>query len=151
MEHINPYILDNIFDFTFQIHRYIWTLLKKKKTCSSKVCEHLFGLQGVGSPSSRIHRVVKYLVIPANGCESVGATVEPTHTFDKILVSPISKSAEKYMIFIFKWYKRLTRCYSMKSKVLHFSQFRVQNSEGAIIAYGSQHGGGTRMEKKKRS
>lgn len=113
---------------------------KKKKSIfkPSKVCEHLFGLQGVGSPSSRIHRVVKYLVIPANGCESVGATVEPTQTFDKILVLPISKSAEKYMIFIFRENnKRLTRCFRMKSKVLHFSQFRVQNSEGAIIAYGS--------------
>lgn len=67
------------------------------------MCERLLGLQGgVGSTSSLTHRVVKHKVIPAYGCESAGATMEPAHTFDKVLVLPISKSAkEEYMISIF--------------------------------------------------
>lgn len=90
------------------------------KPCSSKVCGHLFGLWGVGSPSSRIHRVVKYLVIPAYGCESVGATVEPTHSFDKILVSPISTSTEEYMIFIFNMVQEINQMFRYEVQSLTF-------------------------------
>lgn len=115
------------------------------------MCGHLLGLRG-GVGSSGSHRVVKHKVIPAYGCDSVGATVEPAHTFDKVLVSPISKStAEEYMISIFNFFflndTGLTRCFSMKCKNSHFLQLRVQNSEGTIITYGGEQRG-TGVEKK---
>lgn len=64
----------------------------------------MFGLSGVGSSSIRTHRVVKHKVIPSYSCESVGAALEPAHTFHKVLVLPISKSTEEeHMISIFNF------------------------------------------------
>lgn len=60
------------------------------------MCEHLLGLQGgVGSTGSFTHCVVEHKVIPAYGCEGAGATVEPAHTFDEVLMSLISKSVKE--------------------------------------------------------
>ncbi|KAG7219263.1 hypothetical protein INR49_019211 [Caranx melampygus] len=55
------------------------------------------GGAGSGSSSGSVHCVMQDDVIPAYGCQGVGATVEPTHTFDKVLVSPISESAAEDM------------------------------------------------------
>lgn len=54
----------------------------------------------VGSSSSRIYCVVKHEMIPADGTESVGATVEPANTLDKVLVSPISQATKEEQIII---------------------------------------------------
>lgn len=61
------------------------------------------GLRGqVGSISSWAHRVVKNKVIPAYGCKCVGATVEPAHAFDKVLVLLIPVSAKEVCCEYFK-------------------------------------------------
>lgn len=81
------------------------------------------GLRGrVGSISSWAHRAVKNKVIPAYGCKCVGATVEPAHAFDKVLVLPIPVSAkEEYVVSILKMVQTINYVFSIKCRDLHFS------------------------------
>lgn len=92
--------------------------------------------------------MVKHKMIPAYSREGIRATLEPAHTFDKVLVSSVSKStAEESIINISNWCRRLSRCYTIKAKDSHFLQFRVQNSKGTVITNGGQEAG-TEAERK---
>lgn len=103
------------------------------------MCGHLLGLRG-GVGSSGSHRVVKHKVIPAYGCDSVGATVEPAHTFDKVLVSPISKStAEEYMISIFNFFLKMIQdwpsvlVWSAKTHISCNSEFKTAREQSSLM------------------
>lgn len=94
----------------------------------------------VGSIRGWSHRVVKHKVVPANCCQCVGAAVEPAHALDKVLVLPIPVPAkQEYVVSILN--KQLTRLFSVKCGDLHFTQFRVQHNEGAVVTDRRQHGG----------
>lgn len=45
--------------------------------------------------------MVKHKMIPAYCCEGGGAIVKPAHTFDIVLVPPVSESTNKYVISVF--------------------------------------------------
>lgn len=91
-------------------------------------------------------------MIPAYSRESIRATLEPAHTFDKILVLSVSKSTieesinyilhvkifeiEESIIYILQFKNILN--YTIKDKDSHFLQFRVHNSEGTVITNGGQ-------------
>ena len=92
---------------------------------------------GAGRSSSWTHCVVKHKMIPAHGCEGGGATVTPTHTLHKVLVSSISESIEEeYLVSIFCVAGDRVLVLSIKCRDSHFLQFRVQNSKGAVITNG---------------
>lgn len=65
--------------------------------CQSPALSLRGGANGGGR--SGVHRVMEDDVIPAYGRQRVGAAVEPTHTFDKVLVSPVSQSAAEDTFF----------------------------------------------------
>lgn len=74
----------------------------RRKRCFPSVHFQLMGLRrGTGNAISWTHFVVKHKMIPAYCCEGGGAIVKPAHTFDIVLVPPVSESTNKYVISIF--------------------------------------------------
>ena len=83
--------------------------------------------------------MVKHEVIPPDGCERVGAAVEPANTLHKVLVSLITESADN-RVFSVCGHRRGERK-EFVCRNSHWVEFGVQNSKGTVVTNGGQHGG----------